>query len=108
MNTSLISTIYVFAGTDKPNIILLNKHVREDAAPQWRDLGGQLLMKAMTHKLDVIDENYQDDVKECCNQMFSHWLYNFEVTWNKILHTLEQTGHSEVATTVKNDDNVKG
>ena len=96
------------AGTDKPNITLLNNPVREDAAPQWHDLGEQLLMKAMTHKLDVIDEKYQVYVKECANQMFSHWLDNFEATWNKMLHTLEQTGHSEVATTVKNDDNVKG
>ena len=94
-------------GTDKPNITLLNNHVREDAAPQWHDLGEQLLKKVVTDKLDVIEEKYQDD-KERFNQLLSHWLDNCKATWNKMYNTLEQTGHSEVVTTVKRDDNVKG
>ena len=100
--------IILYAGTDTPNITLLNSHVRRDAAPQWYDLGEQLLMKAVTHKLDVIGKKYQDDVKECFNHMLSHWLDRFEATWNKILHTLEQRGHSEVVTTVKRDDTING
>ena len=64
--------------------------------------------KVVTHKLDIIEAKYRDDVKECCNQMFSHWLDNFEATWNKMIDTLEWRGHSEVVTTVKRDDNVKG
>ena len=98
----------MYVGDDKPHIILLNNHVRRDAAPQWHDLGEQLLMKVVTHKLDVIKEKYQDDVKECFNQIISHWLDNFEATWNKMIHTLEQIGHSEVVTTVKRDDTING
>ena len=37
--------ILIYIGTDKPNIILLNNHVRKDAAPQWHALGEQLLKK---------------------------------------------------------------
>ena len=96
------------SGTDKPDIILLNNHVREDAAPQWYDLGEKLLKKALIHKLDVIGEKYQDDVKECWNCMLTYWLDNFEATWNKMLHTSEQTGHTEVTATVKRDDTIKG
>ena len=98
----------MFAGTDKPNIILLNNHVRGDAAPQWHYLGKQLLKKVSIQELNAIEEKYQDDVKECCSQMFSHWLDNRKATWNTMLHTLEQTGHREVATTVKRNDNIKG
>ena len=97
------------AGTDKPNIILLNNHVRRDAAPQWHDLGDQLLMEALTHKLDVIGEEHKGDDKRCCSEMLSHWLDDdFKATWNKMLHTLEQSGYNKVATTVKRNDTIKG
>ena len=98
----------MYVGADKPNVTLLNNHVGRDAASQWHDLGEQLLKKVVADKLDGIEEKNRDDVKECCNQMFSHWLDNFEATWNKMLHTLEQTGHSEVVTTVKKDDTING
>ena len=59
-------------GTDKPNFILLNNHVRVEVAPQWHHLGEQLLMKALTHKLDVIEKEYKDDDKRCCSEMFTY------------------------------------
>ena len=63
----------------------------------------------MIHKLDDIGDKYQDDDKECCNQMLSHWLDNFEAAkWNNMFRTLKQTGHSDVVTTVKRDDRIKG
>ena len=89
---------------------LLNKYVRKPAAPKWHDLGEQLLMKTLTHTLDFIGENYQDDVKECCSQLFSYWLdsHNFDATWNTLFGTLKQTGYREVVATVKRNDSIKG
>ena len=88
---------------------MLNSYVREVAAPQWHDLGEKLLWKACTDTLDVIREEYKDDVNKCCSEMFEKWLAEyFKPTWNKILHTLEQTGHSEIAATVKENDAIKG
>ena len=96
-------------GTDKPNIILLNNHVRVEVAPQWHDLGEQLLMKALTHKLDVIEEEYKDDAKRCCSEMFTHWLGDdFKATWKKLLDLLQQSGYDRVATAVKSNDTIKG
>ena len=106
MLLNFVTVMYV--GTDKPNITLLNNHVRRDAAPQWHKFGEQLLKKVVTHKLDVIEEKNQNDVKECCSQLFSHWLDNFEATWNMMIRTLEQRGHTEVVTSVKRDDTING
>ena len=101
--------IVMCAGTDKPNMILLNNHVRGEAAPQWHKLGEQLLMSALTHKLDVIEEEYNGDNKRCCSEMLTHWLDDdFKATWNKMLHTLEQNGHSQVVTSIKKHDTIKG
>ena len=41
--------------------------------------------------------------------MLTHWLGDdFKGTWNKMLHTLEQNGHSEVVTSIKKHDTIKG
>ena len=97
------------AGTEKPNIILLNNHVRRDAAPQWHDLGEQLLMETLTHKLGVIGEEHRGDDKRCCSEMFSLWLNDdFKATWNKLLELLQQSGYDKVAATLKRNDTIKG
>ena len=101
--------IVIGSGTDKANIILLNNHVKRDAAPQWHDLGEQLLIEALTHKLDVIGEEHRGDDKRCCSEMLAHWLDDdFNATWNKLLELLQQSGYDEVATTVKRTYTVKG
>ena len=110
MHVMLFTLIVIYAGTSKPNITLLNNHVRKAAAPKWHGFGEQLLMKTLTRTLDVIGENYQDDVKECCTQLFSYWLDsdNFHATWNTLFGTLKQTGYREVVATVKRNDSIKG
>ena len=96
-------------GTDKPNIISFNVHIRGDAAPQWPELGEQLLKESLTCSLDVIGEENQGDDKKCCSEMFAHWLgNNFKASWNKMLHTLEQSGYNKVAATIKRNDAIKG
>ena len=66
-------------------------------------------MITINHKLDVTGEEYRGDDKRCCSEMLSHWLDgDFKATWNKILHTLEQSGYNKVATTVKKNDAIKG
>ena len=104
----MILLIVMCTVTDKPNI-LLNNHVRVEVALQWHDLGEKLLMKAFTHKLDVIQEEYKDDDKRCCSEMFTHWLDDdFKATRNKLLDLLQQSGHNRVATAVKSNDTIKG
>ena len=97
------------AGTDKPNTISFNVHIRGDAALQWPKLGEQLLMKTFTHNLDIIAEEHKGDDKKCCSEMFTLWLKkNFKASWNKMLHALEQSGYNKVAATIKRNDAIKG
>ena len=105
----LTPLIVMCTGTDKPNIILFNIYVRGDAASQWHVLGEQLLAKTVTHKLDVIGEEYKDDDKKCCSEMLAQWLGDdFKATWNKLLDLLQQSGKDKVLTTVKRNVTIKG
>ena len=89
--------------------MLLNHRVRQDAAPQWHDLGEKLLMETLTQKLHVIGEKYKGDDMKCCSEMFGHWLGDcFSATWSKLLDLLEQNDYNDVVTTVKGSDDIKG
>ena len=106
------------AGTDKPNIILLNNHVREDdkptlkllnkyvrdeVAPHWYAFGVQLLQNEYMKQLDIIEKNHPRDVQRCCTEMFKYWLQiDTEATWNKLTDSLEVIGKKELAKKVKN------
>lgn len=99
---------YICIGNDKPDIILLNSHVREDAAPHWRDIAEQLLKGAVHLKLNSIEERYHHDVMKCCEEILKYWLDNFEATWNKLIDALKQSGQSEIAATIETNDALKG
>ena len=64
ISKAIVNFDCICSDTDKPNIILLNNHVKRDAAPQWHDLGEQLLMETLTHKLNVIGENIEVMIRD--------------------------------------------
>ena len=87
---------------------MLNDHVSEEAVTKWRVLGEQLLKDALSHKLNVIERTYRDDVEECCTEVVEYWLDNFEATWNKMIDALKQMDQTDLASAIKQNDILKG
>ena len=58
-------------------------------APQWYELGIQLLREDQESHLDVIKSDYGNDNKQCCAQMFWYWLKtNPKANWQQLLDSL--------------------
>ena len=43
-------------------------------APQWYELGVELLSEDQEKHLDIIKSDYGSDHKKCCTEMFWYWL----------------------------------
>ena len=58
-------------------------------APQWYELGIQLLREDQEPHLDVIKSDCGNDNKRCCVQMFWYWLKtNPKASWQQLLDAL--------------------
>ena len=89
-------------GTDKPTLKLLSKYVKPIIAPQWRDLGVQLLLDKSTPKLNIIEKDNSKDIEACCREMFEYWLGVDEgASWNKLINALEEIGQNALAASIK-------
>ena len=76
----------------RPSKKKLLDHVVSRVAPHWYDLGITLLDEDQESHLDVIKSNYTDK-KECCKEMFWHWLSsNTSVTWKQLVEALQSPG----------------
>ena len=94
--------MHTYLGTDKPSITLLHKYVRNEVAPQWRDLGIQLLEQEPLRTLNIIEADHPHGVKRCCTEMLEYWLCNDpEASWNKLMSALEQIGENVLAANIK-------
>ena len=59
-------------------------------APQWYELGIQLLREDQEPHLDVIKSDCGNDNKRCCVQMFWYWLKtNPKASWKQLLDALK-------------------
>ena len=94
----IINTI---TGTDRPALKLLNKHVVKDASSKWHDLGLELLEQEDEEILHQIKIN-NNDVNECCKEMFQYWLQRCtNTTWNQLIRALRVIGLNHLATTIE-------
>ena len=60
-----------------------------NVAPQWYELGIQLLREDQEPQLDVIKSDCGNDNKRCCIQMFWYWLKtNPKASWQQLLDAL--------------------
>ena len=97
-----ITYMHTYLGTDKPSIKLLHKYVRDRVAPQWRDLGIQLMEQESVDMLAIIEANHPNDVQRCCTEMLEYWLRNDDdASWNKLISAFEQIGQKAVAAKIK-------
>ena len=71
---------------------MLVKWVIPEVAAHWNTLAYALDLKKSV--VDMIKRNYPTDVKECCTEMFAHWLATEDEgigmkTWEVLLNTLK-------------------
>ena len=90
-------------GTDKPTLKLLHKHVKDEVATKWRDLGVELLEEESRHMLNIFEVD-RNGVQECCSRMFDYWLeIDTEASWNALINALEEIGEKVLAAKIKKD-----
>ena len=93
---------YVYVGSDRPQISELCEYVRIDVAPQWYDLGMQLLNGEQAKKLNVIQSDHPGDSEKCCTAMFNYWLQvDTTASWDKLIMALIHIGKHVLADTIK-------
>ena len=69
-------------------------------ASQWQNLGDQLEFDSSGTKLGLIESTHSAGPKECCRDMFRHWLKGNEVrpcSWRKLVELLKDCGHEVLA-----------
>ena len=99
-NHNLVCNVYV--GSDLPRISELCEYVRIDVAPQWYDLGMQLLNAEQAKKLNVIQSDHPGDSEKCCTALFNYWLQvDITASWDKLIMALMHIRKDVLADTIK-------
>ena len=94
-NSSNASTVacykyfFVYLANSKPSkkkILELIPHV----APQWYELGIQLLREDQESHLDVIKADHGHNILKSCTEMFWLWLKSHpSATWHQLIESLK-------------------
>ena len=76
-------------GDDRPSLKDLYDHVVGEVAPQWKDLGVQLLRPDQQKQLGIIELDHPRDAVECCKCVLNKWLdTTTDATWNQLISAL--------------------
>ena len=85
----VIITFCVYLANSKPSkkkILELIPHV----APQWYELGIQLLREDQESHLDVIKADHGHNILKSCTEMFWLWLKSHpNATWHQLIESLK-------------------
>ena len=93
----------MYVASDKPRLSELGKYVKVDVAPQWYDLGVQLLNEEQAKKLNVIQSDHPKDSDKCCTALFNYWLeVDTTASWDKLMMALIDIRKDVLADTIKN------
>jgi len=95
--------VYVLlAGSERPDIRDLNRHVIPNIpADKWEDLGAELL-GGNTAKLSHVKADAQDTCHRL-KLLFERWLYRCDASWDVLVSALEKIQLTHLAHTIKTD-----
>ena len=92
--------MYVCIESTKPTMAEIHRHVRDEIAYKWFDLG--ILLKVPDHQLDIIYMNHCYNTQFCCTEMFSYWLKtDTEASWRKLIIALRNMAQNSLADKIK-------
>ena len=81
----------VYAGTDRPTLKYINRHVKTFITAQWYDIGVDLLDEKDVSELKTIRINHQGDAGKCTTAMLELWLrVKSDASWNQLIQTFRQ------------------
>ena len=102
---SIEATVFVddclimLTGLDRPIVREFDRHVRDEVATRWHDLGVQLGIS--TKQLAIINTNYHGNVQMCCTKMFIKWLeIDNTASWNELIKALEIMKYNALVKTI--------
>ena len=85
--------MFLYTGTDRPNLEYLHKHVIQQIALNWYEIGKKLLGEEGIEELDAIKANNRGNYVSCATKMFQRWLENNDdANWDQLLLTIEMIG----------------
>ena len=94
--------MYVCIESPKPKLAEICRHIRDEAACRWRDLG--LNLAVPVPQLDIIHMNHSHDIQSCCTEMFSYWLQaDTEASWRKLIIAFKNMGLNSLANKIKTE-----
>ena len=94
--------MYTYVESAKPTMSEICKHIRDEAASRWYNLG--MLLVVPVHQLNIIQMNYPHDTEMCCTQMFRYWLQtDTEASWSKLLNALRNMAQNSLADKIKTE-----
>lgn len=80
-------------GTERPALKFLQRHVTcaANIVDKWYDIGMELLGMEMENELNVIKNNWPEDVDKC-TEMFKSWLekHPCDASWNWFIEVLKR------------------
>ena len=83
-----------------PTLSGLNHQVIPRVCLDWQSVGYQLEVDLFV--MEIIDDDYHNDVEKCCRTMFTGWLSHDEGTggaprlWRTVLKALKNVGYTSV------------
>ena len=70
----------------------------------WKALGAHLLPeKYIPHLLNEIERTHKGNVDDCRGALLSEYIKVGEVSWNKVIDSLEKSRYCNVAEMIKQD-----
>ena len=74
----------------------------QSVSPEWRKLGA--LIGLSGSQLQALSMKHRDDIQQCCQDVFIHWLENpppdYPVTWEGLYELLEDLEFTQLAKTL--------
>ena len=69
----------------------------------WKLFGTHLLPEKYTRVINDIDRTCKGDVDDCRRALLTEYFKNGEVSWNKVISSLEKSHYSNVAKNIQKD-----
>lgn len=87
-----------FLGT--PTVPLLMEHLHD--VTDWKEFGMHLLPdETAATEIDIINNDYPNDTKECKRKLYTKYLQQGSCTWERVVEALEKSRHLYIAQKIK-------
>jgi len=94
------SSFLLFLSVDKPKYATLEPYFKR--ASNWKQLGFKLLPEKYHYEVNDIDAS-KKEVKDCKLELLLAYFRVGDVSWDKVIDALENSGNDNIAKDIKKD-----